>query len=277
MMRQKKLPGVDGRGLGWQRWDPSHSNPTPIPPGPVVQNCQKERSWYCSLELGWNRNSIQTKTKELFGGKKTAPLIWHIRIRLETQEKTLLAMPTKCKLTFRPKFPNQLWEKTKFLWMLHIVTISLSKCTTYWSGTWGVCKVCSSFFAQMHFLGRVLEVGGGMQGMQLITILCPSAPIPGSWVVCKVCTVCHSLPQYISLAECWRLESMQLFTILCPSTSIPGSWVVCKVCCWRHGKIYKAWENCCQGGQLTEIDLQLTCIQNTAFLNFISQSVIVSR
>ena len=36
----KKLPGVDGRGLGWQRWDPSHSNPTPIPPGPVVQNCR---------------------------------------------------------------------------------------------------------------------------------------------------------------------------------------------------------------------------------------------
>ena len=35
----KKLPGVDGRGLGWQRWDPSHSNPTPIPPGPIVQNC----------------------------------------------------------------------------------------------------------------------------------------------------------------------------------------------------------------------------------------------
>ena len=39
MMRQKKLPGVDGRGLGWPRWDPSHSNPTPIPPGPIVQNC----------------------------------------------------------------------------------------------------------------------------------------------------------------------------------------------------------------------------------------------
>ena len=36
----KKLPGVDGRGLGWQRWDPSHSNPTPIPPGPIVQNCR---------------------------------------------------------------------------------------------------------------------------------------------------------------------------------------------------------------------------------------------
>ena len=36
----KKLPGVDGRGLGWPRWDPSHSNPTPIPPGPIVQNCQ---------------------------------------------------------------------------------------------------------------------------------------------------------------------------------------------------------------------------------------------
>ena len=35
----KKLPGVDGRGLGWSRWDPSHSNPTPIPPGPIVQNC----------------------------------------------------------------------------------------------------------------------------------------------------------------------------------------------------------------------------------------------
>ena len=37
---KKKLPGVDGRGLGWSRWDPSHSNPTPIPPGPIVQNCQ---------------------------------------------------------------------------------------------------------------------------------------------------------------------------------------------------------------------------------------------
>ena len=41
-MSQKYCQGSgfgSGRGLGWQRWDPSHSNPTPIPPGPIVQNC----------------------------------------------------------------------------------------------------------------------------------------------------------------------------------------------------------------------------------------------
>ena len=48
----RKLPGVDGRGLGWPGWElgpipfQSHSNPTPISPGPIVQNCpQCLRIW----------------------------------------------------------------------------------------------------------------------------------------------------------------------------------------------------------------------------------------
>ena len=59
----KKLPGVDGRGLGWQRWDPSHSNPTPIPPGPIVQNC---RHWF----LWWSSHWAVEKFRWIFCTRK---------------------------------------------------------------------------------------------------------------------------------------------------------------------------------------------------------------
>ena len=43
---------VVGRGLGWPRWDPSHSNLTPIPPGPVVQNCPS-KLYNLKLSFWW--------------------------------------------------------------------------------------------------------------------------------------------------------------------------------------------------------------------------------
>ena len=61
----KKLPGVDGRGLGWSRWDPSHSNPTPIPPGPIVQNCPFCPRW-CTVVV------------HLLSAKSILPDIWVI-------------------------------------------------------------------------------------------------------------------------------------------------------------------------------------------------------
>ena len=51
----KKMPGVDGRGLGWTRWDPSHSNPTPIPPGPIVQNCLCLNEW---MKIHWAKSIL---------------------------------------------------------------------------------------------------------------------------------------------------------------------------------------------------------------------------